>query len=84
MCVGGDWRGAYVYSAHASTHLQPARICPFRPSCVVQGIADMLLDEHQTAQVARPGTSMARPHGTSSVRLDGGMILLIEFGLYNN
>ena len=26
-----------------------------------QGIADILLDENQTAQVARPGTSLARP-----------------------
>ena len=26
-----------------------------------QGIADILLDEHQTAQVARPGTSLSRP-----------------------
>ncbi|GAX76630.1 hypothetical protein CEUSTIGMA_g4076.t1 [Chlamydomonas eustigma] len=26
-----------------------------------EGIADILLDEHETAQVARPGTSMARP-----------------------
>jgi hypothetical protein len=26
-----------------------------------EGIADALLDEHQTAQVARPGTSLARP-----------------------
>lgn len=30
-------------------------------SHIVQGIADQLLDEHQTAQVARPGTSLARP-----------------------
>eukprot|EP00798_Chlamydomonas_sp_ICE-L_P015671 gene15671-21775_t len=26
-----------------------------------EGIADILLDEHQTAQVARPGTSLSRP-----------------------
>jgi hypothetical protein len=35
-----------------------------------QGIADILLDEHETAQVARPGTSMARPKtGAQGVRL---------------
>eukprot|EP00983_Pelagomonas_calceolata_P077485 1153875-Pelagomonas_calceolata.AAC.2 len=27
----------------------------------LQGLGDVLLDEHQTAQVARPGTSLARP-----------------------
>ncbi|KAF5838486.1 TRP protein for flagellar function [Dunaliella salina] len=34
-----------------------------------QGLGDVLLDEHQTAQVARPGTSLARP-GTGA---QGGM-----------
>lgn len=33
----------------------------------MQGIADQLLDEHQTAQVARPGTSLARPVTSSQV-----------------
>ncbi len=34
----------------------------------VQGIADQLLDENQTAQVARPGTSLNRPTTSLQVR----------------
>jgi hypothetical protein len=36
----------------------------------LQGLADLLMEEHQTAQVARPGTSLARPTttGASPVR----------------
>jgi tetratricopeptide repeat protein 8 len=33
----------------------------------MQGIGDMLLDEHNMAQVARPGTSLARPMTSSAV-----------------
>jgi tetratricopeptide repeat protein 8 len=32
----------------------------------LQGIGDQLLDEHNMAQVARPGTSLARPMTSSS------------------
>jgi hypothetical protein len=28
---------------------------------LLQGVADLLMDEHHVAQVARPGTSLARP-----------------------
>jgi len=47
-----------VTARHA--HIQPLT-STYLLSTTTQGLGDALLDEHQTAQVARPGTSMARP-----------------------
>lgn len=57
-------------------HGESVVVCKWIPehvgACLVQGIADVLLDENQTAQVARPGTSLARPMTSVQVRREGG------------